>query len=100
MTLTLLTGQFNSILPLDFNKTQIRRNEIEALSLDTPREAPDEGALCNSGDEEELRQNMDLHQMISENLTINHDSPPVSAEQVIEEIDQIFNVSDAYSFKK
>lgn len=55
---------------------------------------PDEGAICNSemGDEDELRQNMDLHQMISENITLNHESPPVSADQVIDEIDQMMQV--------
>lgn len=53
---------------------------------------PDEGTEV---DEEELRQNMDLHQMISENTTLNHDGdgPPVSAEQVIEEIDEIMQVN-------
>lgn len=89
-----MTGQYGTILPLDFNKTQIRRNQIEALSLDTPRGTlPDEGVHCNS-DEEELRQSMDLHQMISENISLNHETQPVSADQVIEEIDEMMHVSD------
>lgn len=88
-----MTGQYGTILPLDFNKTQIRRNQIDALSLETPRgDLPDEGAHCNS-DEEELRQSMDLHQMMSENITLNSDSLPVSADQVIEEIDEMMQVS-------
>jgi hypothetical protein len=54
--------------------------------------AADEGTDL---DEEDLRQNMDLHQMISENTTLNHggDGPPVSAEQVIEEIDEIMQAN-------
>ena len=32
-----LTGNYGTMLPLDFNKTRIRRNQIEALALGTPR---------------------------------------------------------------
>jgi len=88
-----LTGQYGTILPLDFNKTQIRRNQIEALQLDTPRALPDEGIL-GGAEEEDLRQNMDLHQMISEQTSINHESLPVSADQVIEEIDEMMQTHD------
>lgn len=32
-----LTGNYGNILPLDFNKSQIRKNEIDVLTLETPR---------------------------------------------------------------
>ncbi|KAI6228781.1 Unc-76 [Aphelenchoides fujianensis] len=91
-----LTGNYGNILPLDFNKTHIRRNQIEALGLeDTPRALADEGADCNEDemDEEELRQSMDLHRMISEHVHLDHEGPPVSADQVIEEIDEMMQAS-------
>ena len=34
--LLLFSGEYGSILPLDFNKTHIRRSQIEALALSTP----------------------------------------------------------------
>lgn len=37
---------------------------------------------------------MDLHTMISDDVHINGDHPPVSADQVIEEIDEILQTSD------
>ncbi|KAI6237187.1 Unc-76 [Aphelenchoides besseyi] len=91
-----LTGNYGNILPLDFNKTHIRRNQLEALSLDTPRGLPDEGADFNDDgmDEEDLRQSMDLHQMISEHVQLDPDGPPVSADQVIEEIDEMMQTCD------
>ncbi|KAI6242056.1 Unc-76 [Aphelenchoides fujianensis] len=92
-----LTGNYGNILPLDFNKTHIRRNQIEALGLeDTPRALADEGADCNEDemDEEELRQSMDLHRMISEHVHLDHEGPPVSADQVIEEIDEMMQTCD------
>ncbi|KAH7725099.1 UNC-76 protein [Aphelenchoides avenae] len=88
-----LTGNYGNILPLDFNKTQIRHNQIEALNLQSPREEQSDAGY-DPHEEDELRQSMDLHTMISDDVHINGDHPPVSADQVIEEIDEILQTSD------
>jgi hypothetical protein len=46
----------------------------------------------DQAEEEELRQSMDLHQLISQQVHISGESPPISADQVIEEIDEIMQV--------
>ncbi|CAD5231995.1 unnamed protein product [Bursaphelenchus xylophilus] len=91
-----LTGNYGNILPLDFNKSQIRKREIDVLSLDTPK-ASDEGAHCSeeeSLDEEDLRHSMDLHQIIPDDNSLTSEHIPVSADQVIEEIDEIMQTCD------
>ncbi|CAD5224142.1 unnamed protein product [Bursaphelenchus okinawaensis] len=90
-----LTGNYGNILPLDFNKSQIRKQEVDVLSLDTPK-ASDEGAHCSeeeSLDEEDLRQSMDLHQIIPDNNSLNSDHMP-AADQVIEEIEEMMQTCD------
>uniref|UniRef100_A0AC34RQR2 Fasciculation and elongation protein zeta 2 n=1 Tax=Panagrolaimus sp. JU765 TaxID=591449 RepID=A0AC34RQR2_9BILA len=87
-----LTGNYGNILPLDFSKSQIRKNQIEALNLSSPRDEP---ARSDAGyDEEESRQQMDLHQLISQQMPLHGDHLPVSADQVIEEIDEIMQTCD------
>lgn len=60
----------------------------------------DEGAQCDSEDEdaneEDLRQRMDLHRMIADHGQIEHEGPAVSADEVIEQIDEIMHVSKCY----
>lgn len=44
-------------------------------------------------EEEELRQSLDLHQLISEQMhPIEGEQPPITADQVIEEIDEMMQV--------
>uniref|UniRef100_A0A914CAI3 Fasciculation and elongation protein zeta-2 n=2 Tax=Acrobeloides nanus TaxID=290746 RepID=A0A914CAI3_9BILA len=89
-----LTGNYGNILPLDFSKTQIRKNQIEALNLQSPRDESSSDAGYDQAEEEELRQSMDLHQLISQQVHISGESPPISADQVIEEIDEIMQTGD------
>ncbi|KAE9548474.1 hypothetical protein FO519_008317 [Halicephalobus sp. NKZ332] len=88
-----LTGNYGNILPLDFSKSQIRKNEIEALNLSSPRETTSDAGF-DPNDEEDLRQQMDLHQLISQQIPLNGEHPPVSADEVIEEIDEIMQTCD------
>ena len=62
----------------------------------------DEGAECDSADEEreeELRQRMDLHQMIAERGRGESEAPAVSADEVISEIDSIIEVGRRLSVR-
>lgn len=52
----------------------------------------DAGYECDTHEEEELRDSLDLHQLISEHIHVEGDVPPISAEQVIEEIDEMMQV--------
>lgn len=101
-----LTGNYGNILPLDFNKTQVRRQEVRALGLDEEGRGPgaaadDEGAPSSAADsadeEEEVRQALDLHQVMPEHVQLQGEQPPLSADQVIEEIDEMMQVGAACS---
>lgn len=39
-----------------------------------------------------MREALDFHQLISEHVQVEGEAPPVSAEQVIEEIDEMMQV--------
>lgn len=89
-----MTGNYGNILPLDFSKSQIRKNEIEALNLSSSRDDVNSDAGFDPHDEEDVRQQMDLHQLISQQVPLNGEHPPVSADEVIEEIDEIMQTCD------
>jgi hypothetical protein len=94
-----LTGNFGNLPPLDFSRTQIRKNQIDSLNLSSsPRDDADAGYDGTGGeqqpDEEDYRQAMDLHQLISHQLNLHGENPPISADEVIEEIDEIMQTCD------
>ncbi|KAJ1370530.1 FEZ-like protein [Parelaphostrongylus tenuis] len=86
-----LTCSFGNIQPLDFDKSAIRRRMMPALDLQE-RKLSDDGGVSLS-DEEELRARMDMHQLVSHG-SIGSDSPPQTADQVIEEIDEMLQSCD------
>ncbi|KAI1720763.1 FEZ-like protein domain-containing protein [Ditylenchus destructor] len=95
-----LTGNYGNaqLMPLDFNKMLIRKNQLDALNLQSPKDSSYSNGTDDAGydphEEEELRQSMDLHQLISEHIHIEGESPPLSADQVIEEIDEMMQACD------
>uniref|UniRef100_A0A915L6X4 Fasciculation and elongation protein zeta-2 n=1 Tax=Romanomermis culicivorax TaxID=13658 RepID=A0A915L6X4_ROMCU len=84
-----LTGNFGNILPIDWSKSYARKLQLPTIKVETNKEAD---SVYNSyclelPDDEALSDAMDLHSMVS-----RHDDwepPPQSAEEVIEEIDEI-----------
>ncbi|XGW05957.1 hypothetical protein V3C99_016369 [Haemonchus contortus] len=86
-----LTCNFGNIQPLDFDKSAIRRRMMPALDL-KERKLSDDGGVSLS-DEEDLRARMDMHQLVSHG-SISGDSPPQTADQVIEEIDEMLQSCD------
>ncbi|KAK6757352.1 hypothetical protein RB195_015276 [Necator americanus] len=86
-----LTCNFGNIQPLDFDKSAIRRRMMPALDL-KERKLSDDGGVSLS-DEEDLRARMDMHQLVAHG-SIGGDSPPQTADQVIEEIDEMLQSCD------
>ncbi|VDN03400.1 unnamed protein product [Thelazia callipaeda] len=88
-----LTGNFGNMPPLDFSKTQTRRLQLPALNLQPRKEQNDPGIDLLEEEEEELRSALDMHQLISQHGPLS-ESPPQTADQVIEEIDQMLQSCD------
>ncbi|VIO98203.1 Uncharacterized protein BM_BM1893 [Brugia malayi] len=87
-----LTGNFGNMPPLDFSKTQTRRLQLPALDLQGPRKENSDLGIDLSEDEE-LRSALDMHQLISQRGPLS-ESPPQTADEVIEEIDQMLQSCD------
>lgn len=86
-----LTGNFGNMLPLDFSNSQTRQLQLPALDLQQRKDESESGV--DVSEDEELRASMDMHQLISQHVPLS-DSPPQTADQVIEEIDQMLQSCD------
>lgn len=87
-----LTGNFGNILPIDWTKTYARKLQLSTLNLNESRNN-DHTLRTNINDlfdptvdEEELAKDLDLHSLILASL---QQEPIFTAEQVLEEIDEI-----------
>ncbi|RWS26926.1 fasciculation and elongation protein zeta-2-like protein [Leptotrombidium deliense] len=91
-----LTGNFGNILPIDWSKTYARKLQLPALNLnehrngDQNRSNVNDLLLDSNIDEEELAKDLDLHSLIL--YSLQHE-PIFTAEQVLEEIDEIMQES-------
>ncbi|PAV60404.1 hypothetical protein WR25_23742 [Diploscapter pachys] len=99
-----LTGNFGNIQPLDLHKSMIRNKMVRALELSsstTPKsDTGEDGGVADLSDEEELRHRLDMHQLISHHPNGSYstgDSPPQTADQVIEEIDRMLQSCDPFN---
>uniref|UniRef100_A0A915BBI4 Uncharacterized protein n=1 Tax=Parascaris univalens TaxID=6257 RepID=A0A915BBI4_PARUN len=88
-----LTGNFGNMLPLDFSKTQTRQLQLPALNLQPRKEGSGSDPGVDVSEDEELRGALDMHQLICQHGPLS-DSPPQTADQVIEEIDQMLQSCD------
>jgi hypothetical protein len=90
-----LTGNFGNILPIDWTKTYARKLQLPTLNLNESRNADQMRTNINdlfdpTIDEEELAKDLDLHSLILASL---QQEPIFTAEQVLEEIDEIMSGS-------
>lgn len=85
-----LTGNFGSILPIDWSKSYARKLQLPALNLNQNRQ--NENLEVESTDEEELAKDLDMHSLIISSL---QQEPMFTAEQVLEEIDEIMQEQDS-----
>ncbi|XP_023341553.1 fasciculation and elongation protein zeta-2 [Eurytemora carolleeae] len=86
-----LTGNFGNIMPIDWSKTYTRAKHIPTLNLCDPRPT---GDIDGDGAEDDMvAADLDMHQLI-----LNSDSqksdPIKSAEEVLQEIDDIIDDDD------
>ncbi|CAG2174487.1 unnamed protein product [Oppiella nova] len=84
-----LTGNFGNILPIDWTKTYARKLHLPALNINESRSGEHRNInelFDPTCDEEELAKDLDLHSLILASL---QQEPIFTAEQVLEEIDEI-----------
>lgn len=83
-----ITGNFGNILPIDWSKSYARKLQLPALNLNEQMKSEHlDGSDGGSEDEEEeLAKDLDLHALILSSL---QQEPIFTAEQVLEEIDEI-----------
>lgn len=86
-----LTGNFGNILPIDWTKTHARKLHLPTLNMNENRNGDHLRTNLNelfdpTCDEEELAKDLDLHSLILASLQTE---PIFTAEQVLEEIDEI-----------
>lgn len=87
-----ITGNFGNILPIDWSKSYARKLQLPALNLNEQMKSDrldgSDGGLDGGSEdeEEELAKDLDLHALILSSL---QQEPIFTAEQVLEEIDEI-----------
>ncbi|KAL7073515.1 hypothetical protein ACQ4LE_006921 [Meloidogyne hapla] len=101
-----LTGNYGSLPPIDFHQSVIRRNQMAALDLKVPKQRNHDGTTptgpsslsdTDSGEDDDSEdksdtQRLDFHAAAA---SIGSDAlPPVNADRVIEEIDDIIQAGD------
>lgn len=87
-----LTGNFGNILPIDWSKSYARKLHLSCLNLNE-RKDQDSGDELDLSDDE-LAKDLDLHSLIISSL---QQEPMFTAEQVLEEIDEIMKQQDSAS---
>lgn len=94
-----LTGNYGNILPIDWSQSRACKLHLSNLHLNDSKVSKNNGIFFNninddSLDEEDLAKDLDLHSLILSSL---HQEPIFTAEQVLEEIDEIMQGSPSNS---
>lgn len=89
-----LTGNFGNMMPIDWSKTYTRANHLPTLNLCDPRLASAQQTGSATGqdltDEDDIvAADLDMHQLILQSDTMASSEPIKSAEEVLQEIDDI-----------
>jgi len=87
-----LTGNFGNIMPIDWSKTYTREKHLPTLNLCDPKPAGVEVEPL-SGEDDIVAADLDMHQLII-NSDNNKSEPIKSAEEVLQEIDDIIDDDD------
>ncbi|XP_041962897.1 LOW QUALITY PROTEIN: fasciculation and elongation protein zeta-2 [Alosa sapidissima] len=83
-----LTDNYGNIMPVDWTQSRTRSLHLPTLNLD--EESRVDNVNLDLSDDEELREQMDMHSII---VSCIHDEPLFTAEQVIEEIEEMMQDS-------
>jgi len=94
-----LTGNFGNMMPIDWSKTYTRANHLPTLNLCHPTQvsAPPTGSSPGQDltDEDDIvAADLDMHQLILQSDTMASSEPIKSAEEVLQEIDDIIDEDD------
>lgn len=86
-----LTGNFGNMMPIDWSKTYTRAHHLPTLNLCDPRPTP--GSELDSYEEEDdiVAADLDMHQLILNSPDNQKPEPIKSAEEVLQEIDDIID---------
>ncbi|XP_041831953.1 fasciculation and elongation protein zeta-2-like isoform X4 [Melanotaenia boesemani] len=84
-----LTNNYGNVMPVDWKTSYTRSLHLPSLKL-TEHEKLDNQSLDLSDDDEELREQLDMHSII---VPCINDEPLFTAEQVIEEIEEMMQES-------
>lgn len=91
-----LTGNFGNMMPIDWSKSYTRANHLPTLNLCAPRQViPSNNSGQEYSDEDDLvAADLDMHQLILQSDNLQSNEPIKSAEEVLQEIDDIIDESD------
>ncbi|XP_072218386.1 fasciculation and elongation protein zeta-2 isoform X3 [Leuresthes tenuis] len=84
-----LTNNYGNVMPVDWKTSYTRSLHLPSLNL-TEQEKLDNQSLDLSDDDEELREQLDMHSII---VPCINEEPLFTAEQVIEEIEEMMQES-------
>lgn len=90
-----LTGNFGNMMPIDWSKTYTRAKHLPTLNLCAPASdlaAPGPGQAQELAEEDDMvAADLDMHQLILESDNMAASEPIKSAEEVLQEIDDIID---------
>lgn len=94
-----LTGNYGNILPINWSQSRACKLHLSGLHLHSEKNSQSKSHFCDnfdddSLDEEDLAKDLDLHSLILSSL---QQEPIFTAEQVLEEIDEIMQGSSSDS---
>ncbi|XP_078724377.1 fasciculation and elongation protein zeta-2-like isoform X1 [Lampetra fluviatilis] len=85
-----VTDNFGNVMPVDWSSSHARTLQIPTLNMKERFEP--EGITLDLSDDEELREQLDMHSII---VSCINDEPIFTAEQVIEEIEEMMMMQES-----
>ncbi|XP_047429665.1 fasciculation and elongation protein zeta-2 isoform X4 [Mugil cephalus] len=85
-----LTDNYGNVMPVDWKTSHTRSLHLPTLNLTSQEEQKLDNQSLDLSDDEELREQMDMHSIIVSSI---NDEPLFTAEQVIEEIEEMMQES-------
>ncbi|XP_075976589.1 fasciculation and elongation protein Unc-76 [Anticarsia gemmatalis] len=84
-----ITGNFGNILPIDWTKSFSRKMHIPTLNLNDKKGSMTPDDEIHSSEDEAVASDLDMHALILGGLHQDHECPVKTADEVIQEIDDM-----------
>ncbi|XP_068628244.1 fasciculation and elongation protein zeta-2 [Battus philenor] len=84
-----ITGNFGNILPIDWTKSFSRKMHIPTLNLSDKKSVMTPDDDIHSSEDEAVASDLDMHALILGGLHQDHECPVKTADEVIQEIDDM-----------